>query len=204
MAKAAVKQVSPAPASKSEPVEETPSASKKKRKLLPVIIALVGLLAGGGGAAWFVMVKNAGGDAQQEQKPVSTKPPVFVNLEPFTVNLQPDQGEQFLQITAVLKVEDAHDSDKVKLYMPEMRHRVLMLLSSKKASEISTVQGREILSDEMRNEANRILAVAAGKAVKRAEPSKPLGTNNTGGNGAAPRAIDGPVKSVFFTSFIIQ
>jgi flagellar FliL protein len=61
--------------------------------------------------------------------------------------------------------------------MPEIRNRVLLLLSSKKASEISTLAGKNELSAELKH------AVAQSLA---GDPTA--------------RALD----SVLFTSFVIQ
>jgi flagellar FliL protein len=190
MAKANVKQVSPAPAEASADAAGEAKPKKKGKLLVLIGVALVVLLAAAGGA-WFFLHKKSGEDAEPEAKAQPAKPPVFVNLEPFTVNLQPDQGEQYLQVVTVLKVEDAKAGDSIKQYMPELRHRMLLLLSAKRASEISAVPGREKLAEELRNEANAIVAASAGGHGK-------------GQAGGPKQHIEGPVQGVLFTSFIIQ
>lgn len=163
MAKAPAKKEERKPEAAAEGEELQP----KKKSKLPLILALVVVLAGGGGGgAWFFLFKNKNGEAPQEAKPQPPKPPVFVPLENFTVNLVPDGSEQYLQVAATLKVLDARAGDAVKQYMPEVRHRILLLLSAKKASDINTAEGRERLSEEVRMTTNNILLVAAGKAPK--------------------------------------
>jgi flagellar FliL protein len=208
MAKAAVKQVSPPPASPppapAEEAEEAPVKKKRpSKKLLLAGAALIAII-GGGAAGWYFLAGQSAGDAQQEAKPHSSKPPVFVNLENFTVNLQPEDGEKYLQVMAVLKVEDSRASESVKTYMPEIRHRMLSLLASKRASEISSPQGREALSEEMRAVANRVIGVASGTLSKRAEAPKGAGDKAAGQGVPARTTVQGPIQSVFFTSFIIQ
>ncbi len=149
------------------------AAPKKKSGLLKIVIALV-VLAGGAAAAWYAMEKPA--TANNAAAP-QEKPPVFVTLESFTVNLQPDNGEQYLQVGLVLKVAESVTVDAVKLQMPEIRNRILLLLSSKKASEISTVAGKQQLSAEIMNEARQSIA---------------------------PPKIQQGIINVFFTSFVIQ
>jgi len=105
------------------------------------------------------------------------KPPVFVTLESFTVNLQPENGDQYLQVGLVLKVAESATVDAVKLQMPEIRNRILLLLTSKKASEISTVAGKQRLSTEIIDEARQSIA---------------------------SQKIQQGIISVFFTSFVIQ
>ena len=146
---------------------------KKKSWLLKIVIALV-VLAGGGVGAWYAMEKSA---PAKDSAPPQEKPPVFVTLESFTVNLQPENGDQYLQVGLVLKVAESATVDAVKLQMPEIRNRILLLLTSKKASEISTVAGKQLLSTQIMNEVR--LSVASQK-------------------------IQQGITSVFFTSFVIQ
>lgn len=144
-----------------------PDAPKKKGKL-PIIIAaaLIGAGAAGGGA-WFYM-KNQHADAPVEE--VKKKgPPVFVNLEPFTVNLA-DRGH-FAQAGLVFEVEDAHVTAAMTEQMPIIRSRILMLLSSKTADELTTPEGKTKLFEELLTEARAPLHGEEKKA-KHAKESK--------------------------------
>ena len=87
----------------------------------------------GGAAAWYY------GQLQSTPAP---KIPVFLSLETFTVNLEPENSDQHLQTNLTLKVGDNEAVNKIKLHMPEVRNRVLLLLSSKTASQIATVEGK--------------------------------------------------------------
>lgn len=171
--------------------EEAAPPTKKKRSLLKILLLLTPLLGGAGGGAWYFL-RDQDQDQDQEPKvaakpgpakaatakPVSSKPPVFVSLEPFTVNLQhEDASPQYLQVGLALKVTDVATVDAIKLHMPEIRNRVLLLLSSKKASDISSLGGKQSLSTELTRE---IVQPLAGRA-----PAQGL-------------------DSVLFTSFVIQ
>ncbi|HYD61002.1 MAG TPA: flagellar basal body-associated protein FliL [Noviherbaspirillum sp.] len=162
------------------PIEEgagaAPPPSKKSSKKLLLIVGAAVLLAGGAGGAWFFMSGNAPeGAAPAKQEP--PKPPVFVAMEPFTVNLQPEGVEQYLQVQFTVQVSDEKQVELLKLYMPLVRSRLLLLLSSKKPSELSTPEGKKKLQDEI---------VAAIK-----QPFTPQ---------SQPQGVNG----VFFTSFVIQ
>ena len=62
------------------------------KKLTLIIASAVLLLGcGGGGAFWYLNRAQDGMEVQVKQKP-----PVFVNLETFTVNLQSEYGAQHL------------------------------------------------------------------------------------------------------------
>ncbi|CAG0945119.1 hypothetical protein GPROT2_03040 [Gammaproteobacteria bacterium] len=143
---------------------EGPPAKKKGK--LPLVIGLVVLLAAAGGGAWFFLSKGKGDETAQQAKPQTPKPPVFVPLDPFTVNLSADENQQYLQVAATLKVLDQAASDAAKQYMPEVRHKTLMLLSSKKPSEIASATGQARLAEEMRQTANNVLLAAAGRPAR--------------------------------------
>jgi flagellar FliL protein len=137
---------------KADTAAATPAGSKKK---LIVIAAAAVLLLGGGGAAWYFM---QGADAAAEQdspkeskkkKKESAAKPEYVPVESFTVNLQPENGEQYLQVQFTLQVGGAEQATLIKDNMAIVRNRVLLLLSGKKPSEISTVEGKQQLAAEI-------------------------------------------------------
>lgn len=158
--------------------EETKGAEeppKKKGKLLLVLGVALVLGGAGGGAAWYFTQSGAKSAGHKEEKP---KPPVFVTLETFTVNLQSDGGsEHYLQVGIDLKVTDPSVVDLVKLHMPEIRNSVLLLLSSKNAEQITSLEGKQKLSSEIQEQIN-----------------KPLNA----------KATSKGVTGVYFTSFVIQ
>lgn len=159
------------------------AAKGSKKKLIIIIVGALLLAAIGAGAAWFFMGKAQGGQdghataAPPPPKVDLSKPPVFLQMEPFTVNLQPENGEQYLQVAFTLQVADQSQVDYLKMYMPLLRSRILLLLASRKASEIGTAEGKQKLQTD-------ILA----------EVTKPFVPN------APPQSASG----VFFTSFVIQ
>jgi flagellar protein FliL len=127
---------------------ETPApvAPKKSRLWLWIVIALVVLLGTGGGAAWYLLGAHA---TPAAAKAAVAKPPVYVPLEPFTVNLSEENGDHYLQIGIVYQVSDDKLAETMKQYMPVLRNRILLLLSAKKPSEIATVEGKRKLVDEL-------------------------------------------------------
>jgi flagellar FliL protein len=159
-----------------DPKPDGAEAAPKSKKKLIIIIAAVVLLAGGGGAGWFLM-QPKDGHKKEVKHEEPAHPPVFVTLEAFTVNLQPDPDEKFLQLEISLQVANPEQEELLKGQMPAVRSRLLMLLTSKTASEISTSEGKQKLSEEIV-----------------AEVKKPFS------KGAKPQEVTG----VFFTSFVIQ
>ena len=163
-----------------------PAPSGGKGKLFILIGAAVLVLGLGGGAGWYFMHGNSAEAAAEpakkehgssKKKKKDEAPPEYVAIEPFTVNLQPEHGDQYLQVAFTLQVDSPEQVELIKANMAKVRSRVLLLLSGKKASEISTVEGKQQLAGE-------ILAAVNEPFV--------------------PRGDEQEVSDVLFTSFIIQ
>lgn len=175
-------------ASKAKPgaQPEAAAAQASGNRGKPFIILTIVLLliaAGGGAAAWYYLARAGAGagthHAQEKSKPKSTAPPVFLPLETFTVNLQTEDTtqQQFLQLNMTLQAADDAQVDMIKLNMPQVRNRLLMLLSSKKAAEILSVEGKQKLAEEILKQVQ--------------QPFVPQGPQPE-------------VSGVFFTSFVVQ
>lgn len=133
-----------------------PAGSKKK--LIIMILAAVLVLGAGAGGGWYFSQSTAAhgeeeAPAKETKKKKKRDPevkPEYVPIEAFTVNLQPENGEQYLQVQFTLQVAGAEQATLVKDNMAIVRNRVLLLLSSKKASEINTVEGKQQLAAEIK------------------------------------------------------
>lgn len=152
------------------------ATGKPKSRLLIIVIVLLLALGGGGAGAWYFLGHKADAHPAKAEAELN-KPPVFLPMEAFTVNLQGENGEQFLQTSFTLQVPNQAQLDLIKLYMPHVRSRLLLLLSGKKASEILSVEGKNKLSEE-------IIAVFK-------QPFTPQGQTVN-------------VTNVLFTSFVVQ
>lgn len=153
------------------PPKETPAKKSRTKLLLVLGFLLLGL---GGAGAWYFLAQPAASPKAAKQEP--PKPPIFVSLETFTVNLQSGSAEQFLQVDLTLQFTEEADAEIVRQHMPEVRNRLLMLLTSKQGAEISTVEGKKQLSQEIAAQLRQ--PFTAGKLQHAA--------------------------GVFFTSFVIQ
>ena len=179
---------------------------KKKSKLLLIIIVAVVLLGGGGGAAWFFMRPGAG---DQAAKPQPAKPSVFLPLEMFTGNLMPQDGQpQYIQLGLTLKLADQPTADLIKDRTPEVRNRILMVLSGKKGADLLPVAGKQKLAAEIEMAIREVVPGLAAKAAP-AEDEEEAPVAKEGDDGEeAPKPKrakrKGPPMSVLFTSFIIQ
>src|SRR4051812_42721579 len=148
---------------KAAPAQAAPAPKKSRKKLwIGIAAGVVLLLAGGGAAAYFALQPDAApaeGEAKAEPKKAveKAKPALFVALEIFTVNLQPESGDHFLQTSLSLKVADPAVEQAIKLQMPEVRSRLIFVLSSKKPSELATIEGKQALANQISAEVNKTL-----------------------------------------------
>lgn len=154
-----------------------PAGGKSKKKLIVIGAVVILLLGGVGAGAAIFLSKKGGASAQKEHKAEPVKPPVFISLDPFTVNLQSENGDKYLQVTMTLQVPDEEQVTLIKNNMPQVRSRLLMLLSSKDSSEILSGEGKEKLIQQIEKEVD-------APFVPKGEPQK--------------------VTGVFFTSFVVQ
>ena len=187
-------------------VEAAPPPPKTKSKwILIIIIGIVGLALGGGGAFFLVkkqtpVAAEDGADATareavKKKKVDTAAPPVFYKFDkPFTVKLQTEQQEAYLQAEVQLRLPDAQGLDLVKQYEPELKHRLTLTMMGKKASAIGSAEGVQRLADEMRDVANSVIAPT----------SSPKGKPGAEKEAAATAEADAPVQSVLFSTFIIQ
>ncbi len=174
---------------------------KKARWLIPAVSGLV-LLAGGGGAAWYFLAHKSA-----ERAPVAkpAAPPIFVTLEPYVVNLAGDV-DHYVQVGIDLKVADAHVGDKIKEHLPEIRNGILLLLSSKSAAELATLEGKNTLRLQIRDTANRHLGVPVSTAPAvpvAAEPGAAVAAEHAPAGASQAAPAEG-VLDVLLTSFVIQ
>ncbi|MBL0151022.1 MAG: flagellar basal body-associated FliL family protein [Ideonella sp.] len=200
------------------PAEAAPKGGGKK-KLIIIIAAVLLLVLGGGGAAFFLMKKKpVDGDGEDGEgaahapaaavahapvKDLKHNPPVFVPLDPFTVNLADRESERYAQVGVTLEIEDTKFGDTLKVYMPAIRNNILMLLSHKTATELLSLEGKQKLAKEIRREALLPLGIEvedededAAAADKETTPKKKKKKKR------APVAY--PITAVHFSNLIIQ
>jgi len=182
-----------APAAQAEPAAAAPAPAppRSKKLLLIIVAAIVVVLVLVAGIVGVLLLKkgNAATDEHVEEHAVPavdlSKPPTFVTLEPFVVNLSPKEGDRYLQVVLALRVADPKTGESLKGFMPAIRHEINLLLAGKLPSELSTPDGQADLADEIVERTNKVLGAPPPKA---------------GDKKAAPA----PIEAVMFNSFIIQ
>lgn len=141
-------QVTPEPA-----LIPTPSRSSRLR--LWLLIGFLVVVSIGAGLAYVYVLRDGKTAAPPVSKKIQEKP-IFVALEPMTVNLQ-SGGERakFVHLGVVLKVRDENAKTQITEFMPELRSRILLLLSNRQPGSLMSPEDKSKLADEIRAEFNR-------------------------------------------------
>jgi flagellar FliL protein len=182
-------------------------APKRSSKLLLIIvlIVLLVLIIAVVGIGALVLLKKSGGshgdDGHAEPARIEAPalvasatvdldhPPIFASLDPFTVNLRAENGDddRYLQAVIALRVPDQKTADALKGFMPEIRHRINMTMSAKMPGDVQTIKGREALASEIQIQLNTLLGFPPPPPDSTFQPLS-----------------QGPIQAVLFNSFIVQ
>ena len=191
----------------------TDAAPPKGKKKLFIIIGAAVLVLVLALVAVLMLTKKPPEDAEEGGAAAKPKaaaavkrdpkaPPVFVPLEPFTVNLADRDAERYAQVGITLEVTDAAVGEQMKLYMPAIRNNILMAISDKTAAELQTREGKDKLAGKVQRETSRAL----GYEVEEPEEETGDAEEEAPTKRKKKRRVEPvlPVTAVLFSNFIIQ
>lgn len=189
---------------------DAPPASGGKKKLIIIIAVVLVLVLGGGVAAMLLLKKKPPAEGEEGEEaaaavhtpaaaPKPGTPPVFVPLEPFTVNLADRDVDRFAQVGVTLEVVDAKFGEQIKLYMPAIRSNILMVLSHKTAADLLSLEGKQKLAKEINRESVRPMGIELEDEDEEVEDEAPKKKKKK-----KRPAVVSPVLNVHFSNFIVQ
>lgn len=147
-------------------------------KRIWVVVSLLSLIAVVTAGTLFFVFSQPDASAEETPATAERSAPIFLSIEPFTVNLADDDyGSRLLYTGITLKLGDDQTQTLLEEYMPQVRSRLLTLFSGQQASELTSAEDKQRLADDIISELEAPL-----------EPGQP------------PLAI----KDVLFTEFIVQ
>ncbi|SEL74122.1 flagellar basal body-associated protein FliL [Halomonas daqiaonensis] len=156
-------------------------SSGGSRKLLWAMMVLLILSSSAAAVALYMVFTQQGSEAQATLNAPETpeqQAPIFLPIEPFTVNLADDDyGPRLLYTGLTLKLGDEGSQEILKQHMPQVRSRLLTLFSGKQAGELTSPGGKQRLEEQV---------IAALEA--------PMSENQP----------DVAINEVLFTEFIVQ
>lgn len=120
------------------------NASKSSNKGLLVLFALLAIAgAGFGGYTWWT-TQQMTSPAGEEEKRLDVPQPIFMDLDTFTVNLPglSESPDRVLYINITLRLANEKSRKQLHEYLPEVRSRLLLLLSEQKSNTLSTHEGK--------------------------------------------------------------
>ena len=136
--------------------------------LAPNELGLIGggLMLGLGGGLIMMWSKMSALDTQikaqtseePEKQAVLEEPlGIVVPLETFIVNLADKGGTRYLRLTIGLELGSKELQKEINKRLPQVRDSILMILPTKRFSDISTAEGKIALRDEMMEKLNSFL-----------------------------------------------
>jgi len=132
---------------------------KMSNKILVLLIGVMMMLMLGLGGGLFMMwnqlsalnaqsVADAGEQPDEVVSLEQSLGPIF-SLDTFIVNLADKGGTRYLRVTMDLELGNSDLEDELHKRLPQVRDSLLMILPSKRFEDISTVQGKTALRNEM-------------------------------------------------------
>jgi len=132
------------------------ASRKKKRPLMMILLLLIAIGAcGAAGYAWWMLHKQQSGNGTQTTEVKKNEPPaapIFLALDTFTVNLQTadNDPERVLYVGLTLRLPDEKNRATLNEYLPEVRSRLLLLLSRQKSTELASEAGKQQLVQDIK------------------------------------------------------
>ena len=83
---------------------------------------------------------------------------ILYPLDTFTVNLKSDAGRRYLKVTMSLELEGEELSLELDAKSPVLRDRIIRILTSKTLEEISSKKGKQIVSTQVMDTLNAMIA----------------------------------------------
>lgn len=172
-----------------ETKEEASAEAKKSKNLLMIIIIVILLLIViGGGVIAYLLLNDDEKEAQAAQQ--QTPPPQEKTLTPktksssddlvsrklseigtlypldtFTINLKSDSGRRYLKATISLELNGPELSVELDAKKAVLRDRIIRILTSKTLEEISSIKGKQKVSDQIVDVLNSMLADGSIKSI---------------------------------------
>ena len=207
-----------AAAADAAPAGKKPGGKKK----LVLMVAVAAIVLGGAGVGALVFMKkqkaaaeaaaaaedgdSEGAPAKAVEKKKKGEKPVFVPMDVFVVNLADHEADRYAQIGITLEVPDDKVSEEIKTYLPAIRNNILLLLAHKSSADLAGGEGKELLARQIRREALKAMGEEVGDEdivapADEASASAPASAKKKKHKGIPE---DAPIRSVQFSSFIIQ
>jgi len=164
----AKKEAAPAPAN-----AEAKPAGKMKLIIIIVIAVLLAVGLSVGGTWFFLNKKDAGAEEAKAKAEASAEPAVpvkqaaiYEELSPaFVVNFNHQGRARYMQVSVALMTRDQVALDALKVHMPVLRNRLVMLFSGQDFASLITPVGKEMLRQQATASVQELAEKETGKVT---------------------------------------
>jgi len=126
----------------------------RRRKLLLVVLGSMLVTGIVGAGAYYLL----GYDQPDKPAVVVPEDPIYVALQAFTVNLQPNDKYRMLHTVVTLQVANTQSQAMVTKYLPLVHGLVLSVLSNRQSDVLLTKEDKAKLSEEIKATLNKPFA----------------------------------------------
>ncbi len=144
-----------------EKVVEVAQGGINKKWILMGLLAL--LVIGGGGTAYYMMAGDSGAtkgrssEAHAEEEPEMESIGPVIDMDPFILNLADRDQLRYLKVSIKLQLDRPERETDFEDKLPAIRDALLVLLTSKEARGLRTVEGKMLVRDEIGGRINSIM-----------------------------------------------
>jgi flagellar FliL protein len=123
------------------------SGNGSKRSFIILLLMLIILGLGGISGYMYYQIHKMNYHHQDNQnttlpteKNIAAQPPIYTELETFTVSLKPveNDSDRVLYVGLTLRLKDEKSKALIGQFLPEIRSRLLLLFSQQTGSELAT------------------------------------------------------------------
>lgn len=130
------------------------TTTRKTPWLFFILFLLCAAAASSAGMYFYLSKQQAHAEPSAKVEAAASKPqaPLLVTIAPMTVNIQNERNEQsLLYVGFVLEVGNDATQQFIQQYMPQVRSRLLTLLSGQNTSRLVNAQGKDMLAANIRD-----------------------------------------------------
>ncbi len=146
-------------------------AKKGSPWLLAFAVGILGALVGGGGAFIAVSRTQQAQEANAASEPTSATEPTASfaervhSLEPFVVNVSGEGYPRYVKLQLAFELDSPEARAELEERIAKVRDLTILLLSSKRLSDIEDFEGKALLKDDLRERVNAVLKTGTVESV---------------------------------------
>ena len=150
--------------------EEQAEAPKAKSPwLLAFLVGILGAAVGGGGA--FVAISKLPPPAPEAVDEPGDAPEKanfserVHSLEPFVVNVSGEAYPRYVKLTVAFEMDSPDARAELEERIAQIRDLTILMLSTKRLSDIEDFEGKALLKDDLRERVNAVLETGRVESV---------------------------------------